>query len=145
MIIGNRMANILIVDNQEWIKDLCKQGMAGEGYKVSSTDNVEAVSKNILSFKPDIVLLNQYLQYGFYVWDVFNDIKMQDQNLPVLIVTEHDTHLYVPKLSQADGYVVKSHTAADELRQKVSALLGRGPAVQKTKEIKKIHDGKISD
>lgn len=139
------MANILIVDNQEWIKDLCKQGMAGEGYKVSSTDNVEAVSKNILSFKPDIVLLNQYLQYGFYVWDVFNDIKMQDQNLPVLIVTEHDTHLYVPKLSQTDGYVVKSHTAADELRQKVSALLGRGPAVQKTKEIKKIHDGKISD
>jgi DNA-binding NtrC family response regulator len=129
MIIGNRMANILIVDNQEWIKDLCKQGMAGEGYKVSSTDNVEAVSKNILSFKPDIVLLNQYLQYGFYVWDVFNDIKMQDQNLPVLIVTEHDTHLYVPKLSQTDGYVVKSHTAADELRQKVSALLGRGPAV----------------
>lgn len=129
MIIGNRMANILIVDNQEWIKDLCKQGMAGEGYKVSSTDDVEAVSKNILSFKPDIVLLNQYLQYGFYVWDVFNDIKMQDQNLPVLIVTEHDTHLYVPKLSQTDGYVVKSHTAADELRQKVSALLGRGPAV----------------
>ena len=130
------MANILIVDNQEWVKDLCKQGLAGEGYKVSSTDDVEAVSKNILSFKPNIVLLNQYLQYGFYVWDVFNDIKMQDQNLPVLIVTEHDTHLHVPNLSQADGYIVKSHTAADELRKKVSALLGRGPAVQKTKEIK---------
>ena len=131
------MASILIVDNQEWVKDLCKQGLVGEGYKVSSTDDVEAVSKNILSFKPDIVLLNQYLQYGFYVWDVFNDIKMQDQNLPVLIVTEHDTYLHGPNLSQADGYIVKSHTAADELRKKVSALLGRGPADQKTKELKK--------
>ncbi|MHC5077290.1 MAG: response regulator [Planctomycetota bacterium] len=128
------MANILIVDNQEWVKDLCKQGLAGEEYKISSTDDVKAVSKNILSFKPNIVLLNLYLQYGFYVWDVFNDIKIQDQNLPVLIVTEHGTYLYAPKLFQADGYVVKSHTAADELRQKVSALLGRRPAVQKTKD-----------
>ena len=128
------MSNILIVDNQEWVKDLCKQGLAGEEYKISSTDDVEAVSENILSFKPNIVLLNLYLQYGFYVWDVFNDIKIQDQNLPVLIVTEHDTCLYVPKLPQADGYVVKSHTAADELRQKVTALLSRRPAVQKTKD-----------
>ncbi|UCD32130.1 MAG: response regulator [Desulfobacterales bacterium] len=137
------MANILIVDNQEWVQDLCKQGLTGEGYTVSSTDDVETVSKNIISLKPNLVLLNQYLKHGFYVWDVFNDIKMQDQNLPVLIVTDHDTHLYVSKLSQADGYIVKSHTAGDELRQKVSALLGRGPAVRKTKEIKK-HDDKIS-
>ncbi|MBW1694979.1 MAG: hypothetical protein JRJ41_12710 [Deltaproteobacteria bacterium] len=62
-------------------------------------------------------------------------LKMQDQNLHVLIVSEHDIHLHVPNLSQADGYIVKSHTAADELRKKVSALLGRGLAVQKTKEI----------
>lgn len=128
------MINILIVDSQKWVKDLCQQGLTGEEYKVSSTDDVDAVSKNILSFKPNIVLLNQYLRYGFYVWDVFDDIKMQDQNLPVLIVTEHDPHLYVSNLSQADGYIVKSPTAAAELRKKVSALLGREQLSKKRKK-----------
>lgn len=132
--LANIMANILIVDNQEWVQDLCKQGLAGEGYRVSSTDDIETVGKNILSLKPNIVLLNQYLKHGFYVWDVFNAIKKQDQNLPVLIVTEHDTHLHVTNLSEADGYIVKSHTAANELKKMVSALLSREQLSKKRKK-----------
>jgi DNA-binding NtrC family response regulator len=126
------MANMLIIDDQAWVMDLCRKGLAGEAHQILATYDIEAVSKNIFLFKPSIVFLNQYLKHGFLVWDVLRDIKIQDQNLPLLIVTRHATHL-----SQADGYVVKSHSAADELRQKVSSLLGRGPAVQKTKEIKK--------
>ena len=137
------MANILIIDDQKWVMDLCKEGLAGEEHNIAATDDVESVRKNVLSFRPNIVLLNLYLKHGFLVWDVLRDIKMQAPNLPVLIVTKYATHLFDP--DQADGYVVKSHTAASELRQKISALLGRGPAVQKTKEIKKIHDDKISD
>ncbi len=34
------------------------------------------------------------------------------------------THLDCPQLSMADGYVVKSRSAAEELRQKISNLLG---------------------
>ena len=123
------MANIFIIDNQQWVIDLCREGLAAEGNKIVTTDDVDAVMKNVLSFKPDIVLLNLYLKHGNLVWDVLHDIKMQDQNLPVLIVTKYAAHLFDPPLSQADGYVVKSHTAADELRQKVSALLNRKSAV----------------
>ena len=50
---------------------------------------------------------------------------MTDPSLPVLIVTAHDTHLYDNQLSQADGYLVQSHLAADELRQKISELLSQ--------------------
>jgi DNA-binding NtrC family response regulator len=117
------MTNILIIDDQAWVKDLCKESLAGEGYNVSTTDDVESVMKNILSFKPHIVLLNQYLKHGFLVWDVLQGIKSRNPNLPVLIVTPHDTHLFTPHLSQADGYLVKSHTATDELREKISDLL----------------------
>jgi DNA-binding NtrC family response regulator len=123
------MANVLIIDDQEWIKDLCRKGLADEKYNVSTTDNIEAVTEDILSFKPNIVLLNQYLKHGFLVWDVLKEIKVHDPNLPVLIVTIHDTHLDCPQLSMADGYVVKSHSAAEELRQKISDLLGPRPAV----------------
>jgi len=118
------MANILIIDDQAWIKDLCREGLAGEKYNVSTTDNIETVTEDILSFKPNIVLLNQYLKHGFLAWDVLKEIKVRDPNLPVLIVTIHNTHLDCPQLSMADGYVVKSHSAAEELRQKISNLLG---------------------
>jgi DNA-binding NtrC family response regulator len=123
------MANVLIIDDQAWIKDLCRKGLADEKYNVSTTDNIEAVTEDILSFKPNIVLLNQYLKHGFLVWDVLKEIKVHDPNLPVLIVTIHDTHLDCPQLSMADGYVVKSHCAAEELRQKISDLLGSRPEV----------------
>ncbi len=117
------MANILIIDDQKWVKDLCRVSLAGQGYTVSTTDDVESVMENILSFNPHIVLLNQYLKHGFLVWDVLRGIKIQRPNLPVLIVTPHDTHLFDPHLSQADGYLVKSHTAPHELREKISNLL----------------------
>lgn len=132
------MANILIIDDQAWIKDLCRESLSGEAHNVSATDNIEAVVENVLPFNPHIVLLNQYLKRGFLVWDVLQDIKRRHPNLPVLIITRHDTHLHDSNLSQADGYLVKSPTAAEELRQKISNLLGRhfdapnGPQIPST-------------
>ncbi|MEJ2655708.1 MAG: response regulator [Desulfobacterales bacterium] len=118
------MANILIVDDQAWIKELCREGLTGEDHNVIATDNIKAVTEDISLFEPHIVLLNQYLKHGFFVWDVLKEIKRRDPNLPVLIVTIHDTHLKCPQLSMADGYVVNSHKAGKELRQKISTLLG---------------------
>ena len=120
------MANILIIDDQAWVRDLCRDGLAGQGHLVLATDDIESVGKNVLAFKPDLVLLNQYLKHGFLVYDVLWDIKMQDPDLPVLIVTDDDDiNLFRSRsrLIQADGGLVKSHTAANELRQKVSMLL----------------------
>jgi len=59
---------------------------------------------------------------------------MQNPKLPVLIVTAHDTHLFDPHLSQADGYLVKSHTAANELRDKISNLLNQLSVVHEDTE-----------
>ena len=117
------MANILITGNQEWVIDLCKKGLAGEGHNISATDDIDSVKKNVLSFRPNIVFLNQYLKHGALVWDVLDDIKAQDPILPVLIVATHDNFLSGPRFSKADGCLIRSHTAAYEFRQKVSALL----------------------
>ena len=61
---------------------------------------------------------------------------MQDSRLPVLIVTEHDTYLYDTRLSRADGYVIKSDFACDELKQNIAALLSRKPVAQKRNNLK---------
>jgi len=120
------MANILIIDDQAWVRDLCREGLAGQGHLILATDDIESVGKNVLAFKPDLVLLNQYLKHGCFAYNVLWDIKMQDPDLPVLIVTDDDDiYLSRSRFIQADGGLVKSHTAADELRRKVSMLLNR--------------------
>ena len=119
------MSNILIIENQKWVIDLCREGLFGARHKVSATDNIESVRENIFSFKPDLLLLNLYLKYGFFVWDVLKDIKMQDPDLPVLIVTPCDTYLFDSLLFQADGYVIKSHFVCEELKQKIVTLMNK--------------------
>ncbi len=119
------MANILIIDDQKWVIDLCREGLDLERHKVSATDNIESVRENIFSFKPDLVFLNLYLKYGFFVWDVLKDIKMQDPDLPVLIITANDRYLFDSRLSQADGYVIKSHFVCEELKQKIDTLMNK--------------------
>jgi len=128
------MANILIIDDQKWVIDLCREGLVRERHKVSATDYIESVRKNIFPFKPDLVLLNLYLKHGFVVWDVLRDIKMQDPDLPVLIITAYDNYLFDSRLSQADGYVIKSHFVCDELKQKIPALINRRPVANETKK-----------
>ncbi len=117
------MTNILIIDDQAWIKELCRECLTGEGYNIFATDNIEAVTEDISFFEPHVVLLNQYLKRGFFAWDVLKKIKNRNPKLPVLVVTIHDAHLKCPQLSMADGYVVNSHMAGKELRQKISDLL----------------------
>ncbi len=119
------MASILIIDNQKWVLDLCVDVLGAEEHRISTTDDIETVSKNIWSLKSDLVLLNLYLKYGVLVWDVLKDIKRQNPDLPVIIVTCYDTDLYNKHLDQADGYLIKNCLAPVELKQKVTALLNR--------------------
>jgi DNA-binding NarL/FixJ family response regulator len=72
----------------------------------------------------DLVLLSLYLNNGYQVWNVLKDIKFSAPNLPVIILAEFDKYLYIPELDLADSYVVRSGSAAEELRQQVNAILG---------------------
>jgi hypothetical protein len=48
---------------------------------------------------------------------------MSAPNLPVIILAAYDKYLYAPELDLADSYVLRSWSAAEELRQKVNAIL----------------------
>lgn len=117
------MANILIVDDQQWVLDLFSEELIREGHHVSVTNDVRSVRENIGSFNPDVVLLNLYLKAGFTAWDVLHDIKRQDSRLPVVIVTAHDTYLHDPRLDLANGHVIKTCFAPNELKEKISNAL----------------------
>jgi len=116
------MANILIVDDQPNLQELFSQELEDEGHKVVGIGDAQSVSGCLGIPKPDLVLLDLYLN-GFEGWDVLHDIKSKYPHLPVLIVTAYDNYADDPRVSEADGYVIKNFTVLDDLKRKIANIL----------------------
>ena len=115
------MTNILIVDNEPYVRELLMEELVDEGYLVEVTGDAESVNKLLTSSKPDLVLLDLYMN-GKDRWDVLCDIKRQYPCLPILLLTAYDGYGNDPRLSHADGYVIKSSDFS-ELKQKIKIVM----------------------
>ncbi len=123
------MSRILIVDDQPHLRELFSLELLDEGHQVHGTNNAKEVQRCIRETKPDLVLLDLYLN-GFEGWDVLVSIKKTNPQIPVLIVTAYDNYMDDPRLSSADGYFVKSFIELDKIKAKIADLLGRKAAVE---------------
>ncbi len=124
------MPNILIVDDQRSVRELLSEELVPEGYHVYGVGDAESVSEYLLFSQPDLILLDLYLE-GPQGFGILTDIKRQYPHLPVIIFTAYDSFLGDPRVSQADGYVIKS-IHFDELKQKITQVLTEQRAVQAT-------------
>ena len=118
------MANILIVDDQPYLQELFSQELVDEGHNIVSITDAQSVSGYLKNSKPDLILLDLYLN-GFEGWDVLHGIKSRYPHLPVLIVTAYDSYADDPRVSEAEGYWIKSSLDLDNLKQKIEHILGR--------------------
>lgn len=116
------MKEILIVDDQPNLLELLCSELINEGFKVVSAADASSVSKRLKESKPDLVLLDLYLK-GFQGWDLLRDIKNQYPGLPVIIVTAYDGFVDDPRLSEADGYVLKNFAALGRLKKEIARVL----------------------
>ncbi|NVM20669.1 MAG: response regulator [Desulfobacterales bacterium] len=128
------MKKILIVDDQPCVRELLSEELICEGYRVSSVGDAESVRGYIRSSRPDLVLLDLYLD-GPEGWEVLRDIKRQDPRLPVVILTAYDSFVDDPRLAQADAYVIKSIDLG-ELKCKIADLFRQKSALHGTVEEK---------
>lgn len=118
------MSNILIVDDQPYLGELFSQELVDEGYGVVSVPSAESVILHLRRSKPDLVLLDLYLD-GCEGWDVLRQIKRWAPHTPVLIVTACDNYADDSRLSSSDRYILKSFTNLTELKKKVAEILNR--------------------
>jgi DNA-binding response OmpR family regulator len=126
------MANILIVDDQQCVREFISEELTFEGHRVDGVWDVESVRGHLRFSQPDLVLLDLFLD-GADGFGVFDEIKRQRPNVPVIIFTAYDSYREEPRLSRADGYVIKS-TVLDELKGKIAEVLGRQEAPEAAAE-----------
>jgi DNA-binding response OmpR family regulator len=115
------MATILVVDDQPCVLELVSEELTSEGHRVTMARDAESVNGHFKFCRPDLVILDLHLD-GPNGIVVLHDIKRQHPGLPVIIFTAYDSYREDPRVSQADGYVVKN-TVFDELKETVTLLL----------------------
>jgi len=116
-----KMAKILIIDDQPYIRETVSEELGDEGYEVAVAADVTSVEKDLVSARPDLVLLDLYLE-GMDGFKVLREIKVREPGLPVIIFTAYDSYLDDPRLARADGYVIKSADFG-ELKRKIKDVL----------------------
>jgi len=116
------MAKILIIDDQPYVRELLSEELTDEGHRVASAGDANSALKRLKASNPDLVVLDLYLE-GANGFGVLHDIKKQHPGLPVVIFTAYDSYVDDPRLSQADGYAIKSPDLRP-LKEKIANLLG---------------------
>jgi DNA-binding NtrC family response regulator len=118
------MAQILIVDDQMYFKDLLEDELAGEGHTIRAICDAENLTEDLDGSPVDMVLLDLFLD-GTRGWHVLENIKADKPDLPVVILTAYDTYRDDPRLSKAEAYVLKSFDLS-ELKQTIGDILDNG-------------------
>jgi two-component system response regulator (stage 0 sporulation protein F) len=109
------------------VGEILSEQLACEGHRFSSVRDVDSLWNHLRDLRPDLVLLDLYLE-GFKGWEILHTIKKQKPDLPVLILSAYDTFSEDPRLSQVDGYVVKSFSDFGKLKQTIDDILKRKKA-----------------
>lgn len=118
------MKKILVVDDEEYIRELYRDELAEEGYQVElAEDGQEALGK-MTTFRPDLVTLDVKMP-GLDGIEVLRRIREKDASVPVLLVTAFGEFRQDFNTWASDAYIVKSHDTL-ELKSTVRKLLG-GP------------------
>lgn len=117
-------AHIFIVEDNQEIVDLLEKGLAGWGFTVSACQDFHAVDQEVLTAKPNLVLMDVNLPFfnGFY-WT--QAIRKQSQ-LPIIFLSSRaeDADQIMAMNLGADDYMTKPFNL-DLLIVKIQALLRR--------------------
>ncbi len=118
------MKRVLVVDDEESIRELYRADLADDGYEVGlAADGGQAI-RLLETFRPDLVTLDIKLP-DFDGIEVLRRIRERNSTIPVILVTAFGEFKQDFNTWASDAYIVKSHDTT-ELKEAVRKLLGDG-------------------
>jgi CheY-like chemotaxis protein len=121
------MATILIVDDDENLRELLRLHLSAAGYEVDVADDAIAAGYRVLRSVPDLIICDVEMPH-FDGFEFVAALKADDSlpNIPVIFLTSNEEGDYRAKLLGAVGYVTKP-VRADKLLALVAANVPGGP------------------
>jgi DNA-binding NtrC family response regulator len=101
------MARILVVDDEEYIRQYYSEELSDEGHEVFTTGSGHELLRRIDLLGPEAVILDIRL-VDYDGLDLLQDIRRRHHDLPVILCSAYDTYREDPKVFAADYYVIKS-------------------------------------
>ncbi len=135
---------VLVVDDQEEIRQILSHILEKEGFEVIAAPDGQQAMEKIYFDTPDAVLLDVRMP-GLSGMDVLKKIKAIDDNLPVVLVTAYaDTHQAVEAMKEgAYDYLAKPFDN-NEVVWITSRALAEGELRRNLKSINDRHKGNFS-
>lgn len=100
-------AKILVADDEGSIRELLSEFFTGKNYKVETAKNGKGTIEKLVSYKPDILLLDLKMP-DMNGEDVLKYVDSNDINVGVIIITGHPVALKEKKLlNRTYDYIVK--------------------------------------
>ncbi|MFW5487710.1 MAG: response regulator [Desulfovibrio sp.] len=118
---------VLVVDDEKHIRMLYREELESEGYVVATSNGEEDILELLNREKPQVVILDIKLGANRSGLDLLQEIRGQDQDLPVILSTAYDSFQHDLKSIAADYYVVKS-VELTELKSKVDLAMKKALA-----------------
>jgi len=118
------MKKILVVDDEESIRELYRAELADEGYEVDLAADGREALRRLDAFRPDLVTLDIKMP-GIDGIEVLRRIREKNATIPVILVSAFGEFKQDFNTWASDAYIVKSHDPT-ELKETVRKLLGAG-------------------
>jgi CheY-like chemotaxis protein len=116
------MKKILVVDDEEALRDLYRMELEDAGYQVKVAASGEEALKDIAIFSPDLVVLDIRMP-GMSGLEVLGKIRQTWKILPVILCSAYGEYKQDFACWASDAYVVKS-SRTGELLDTIRRLLG---------------------
>jgi DNA-binding response OmpR family regulator len=114
---------VLVVDDDEGLRDLYKEELEGTGYEVLTARNGKEALQKVREDKPDLVVLDIVMP-KMDGMEALGRIIGRDKTIPVILHTSHPGYQEDFTSWAADAYLVKSSDLT-ELKEKIRELLER--------------------
>lgn len=120
---------VLVVEDDQWIRSLMADLLAGEGYQVIEAPDGEAGLKLAKQQTPDVILLDLAMPEKSGL-DVLHELKsgQPTHDIPVIVVSAYAMLMMGSDARRADGVIQKPFDLADLLAQVEQAASRRGGA-----------------
>jgi DNA-binding response OmpR family regulator len=116
------MKKILVVDDEENIRELYRDELVEQGFEVDLAEDGFKALEKLAVFKPDLITLDVKMP-GLDGIEVLRLIREKDVNIPVLLLTAFGEFRQDFNTWASDAYIVKSANLS-ELVDTVHTLLG---------------------